>query len=137
MTDLMCPRLLLAILPAVILLHAGPSLAAPVPVTNASFEAQAGSGLPTGWSVSGPGQASTTTTVRAEGSRSLSIQNPPGGAETTVQSEPLKLQVGRLYRLSAWARTRGVQADPTARYPTAIGACLSMKSFPFTNCAPA
>jgi hypothetical protein len=29
-----------------------------------------------------------------------------------------------------------VQADPTARYPTAVGACLAMKSFPFTNCTP-
>ncbi len=131
------PRVLLALLPALTLLHAAPSLGAPIAVANAGFEAQASTGLPTGWSVSGPGQVSTQTTVRAEGSRGLSIQNPPGGAETTVQSEPLKLQVGRLYRVSAWIRTRGVQADPVARYPTAIGACLSMKSFPFTNCAPA
>src|SRR5687767_3545253 len=98
MIDLGTPsRLLLTLLPAVTLLHAAASWAAPIPVANASFEAQAGSGLPTGWSVSGPGQVSAHTTVRAEGSRSLSIQNPPGGAETTVQSEPLKLQVGRLY----------------------------------------
>jgi hypothetical protein len=131
------PRLFLTLLPALTLLHAAPSRAAPLPVANASFEAHASTGLPTGWSVSGPGQVSTNTTVHAEGSRSLSIQNPPGGAETTVQSAPLKLQVGRLYRVSAWVRTRGVQADPTARYPTAIGACLSMQSFPFTNCAPA
>ena len=131
------PRVLLALLPALTLLHAAPSLGAQISVANAGFEAQARTGLPMGWSVSGPGQVSAHTTVRAEGSRSLSIQNPPGGAETTVQSEPLKLQVGRLYRVSAWIRTRGVQADPVARYPTAIGACLSMKSFPFTNCAPA
>jgi hypothetical protein len=127
------PRLLLALLPALTLLHAAPSMAGPIPVANASFEAYASAGVPTGWSVSGPGQVSTHTAVRAEGSRSLSIQNPPGGGETTVQSHPLKLQVGRLYRVSAWVRTRGVQADPTARYPTAIGACLSMQSFPFTN----
>jgi hypothetical protein len=116
--------------------HAAPVQAAQVPVANAGFEALAGSGQPSGWSVSGQGQVTAPATVRAEGSRSLSIQSPPGGAETTVQSEPLKLQVGRLYRLSAWARARGVQADPTARYPTAVGACLSMKSFPFTNCTP-
>jgi len=130
-------RLLTVLLSALGLLHAAPVQAAQLPVANAGFEALAGSGQPTGWSVSGPGQVTANTTVRAEGSRSLSIQNPPVGAETTVQSEPLKLQVGRLYRLSAWARTRGVQADPTARYPTAVGACLSMKSFPFTNCTPA
>lgn len=136
MTELKNPRLLPTLL-ALTLLHSTPSWAAPLPVANAGFEAQTGSGVPTGWSISGPGQATLTTSVRAEGSRSLSLQNPPGGAETTLQSEPLKLQVGRLYRVSAWIRTHGVQADPTARYPTAIGACLSMQSFPFTNCAPA
>jgi hypothetical protein len=130
-------RLLAVLLATGGLLHAAPVQAAQLPVANAGFESLAGSGQPTGWSVSGPGQVTANTAVRAEGSRSLSIQNPPGGAETTVQSEPLKLQVGRLYRLSAWVRTRGVQADPTARYPTAVGACLSMKSFPFTNCTPA
>ncbi|WP_224366303.1 C45 family autoproteolytic acyltransferase/hydolase [Hyalangium versicolor] len=129
--------LLTALLAALGVLAATTAAAAQVPVANASFETAAGSGAPTGWSVSGQGQVSATSTVHAEGNRSLSIQSPPGGAETTVQSEPLKLQVGRLYRLSAWVRTRGVQADPTARYPTAVGACLSMKSFPFTNCSPA
>ncbi len=118
-------------------LHAAPSHAAPVPVANPSFETLAGSGLPSAWTVSGQGQVSAATGAHAKGSRSLSIQSPPGGAETTVQSEPLQFQVGHLYRLSAWVRTRDVQADPTARYPTALGACLSMKSFPFTNCSPA
>lgn len=133
----MTSRALLTLLAALGGLHAEPARAAQVPVANASFETGASAGVPTGWSVSGQGQVSASPSVHAEGGRSLSIQNPPGGAETTVQSEPLKLQVGRLYRLSAWVRTRGVQADPTARYPTAVGACLSMKSFPFTNCAPA
>lgn len=131
------PWRLLSVLVGVLGLFPAASVqAAQVPVANAGFEALTGSGLPTGWSVSGPGQVSAPSNVHAEGSRSLSLQNPPGGAETTLESEPLKLQVGRLYRLSAWARTRGVQADPTARYPTAVGACLSMKSFPFTNCTP-
>jgi len=44
--------------------------------------------------------------------------------------------VGRLYRLSAELQTHGVRADPVARYPTALGACIAMKSFPFTNCSP-
>jgi hypothetical protein len=130
-------RLHLLLLPALVALHAEPSRAAAVAVSNASFEALASSGLPVDWSVEGQGRVSVTTSARAEGSRSLLIESPSGGAETTVQSAPLKLQVGQLYRLSAWVRTRGVQADPQARYPTALGACLSMKSFPFTQCAPA
>ncbi|KFA93148.1 hypothetical protein Q664_10965 [Archangium violaceum Cb vi76] len=117
-------------------LHAPASRAAQVPVTNAGFEAQAASGQPTGWSVTGGGKVASSPETKAEGARGLVIENPATGAETTVQSEPVKLQVGRLYRLSAWVRTRGVQADPQARYPTALGACLSMKSFPFTNCSP-
>ena len=51
-------------------------------------------------------------------------------------SGPLKLQVGRLYRLSAEVETRGVVVDPVGRYPTPVGACIAMKSFPFTNCSP-
>jgi hypothetical protein len=43
------------------------------------------------------------------------------------------LKVGELYRLSATIRAEGVKADALARYPTALGACLSMESFPFTN----
>jgi hypothetical protein len=59
------------------------------------------------------------------------------GTEVTVRSEPLALQVGHLYRLSGKIRARGVRVDPEARYPTALGACLSMVSFPFTNASPA
>jgi hypothetical protein len=120
-----------------VVLHALPSLAGPVPVANAGFEAPGASGQPTGWTVTGQGRVAASQEMHAEGSRSLLIENPAGGAQTTVQSGPVKLQVGQLYRLSAWVRTRGVQADPQARYPTAIGACLSMKSFPFTQCSPA
>ncbi|HEX8435632.1 C45 family autoproteolytic acyltransferase/hydolase [Archangium sp.] len=117
-------------------LHAGPARAAQVPVANAGFESLASSGQPSGWTVTGGGKVAASADGRSEGSRGLAIENPAGGSETTVQSEPVKLQVGRLYRLSAWVRTRGVKADPVARYPTALGACVSMKSFPFTNCSP-
>lgn len=117
--------------------HAEPAHAAPTPVSvaNAGFETLA-SGAPASWTPVGQGKVSASAEVHAEGGRSLVIESPQGGAQTTVQSEPVKLQVGRLYRLSAWVKTRGVQADAQARYPTALGACLSMKSFPFTNCSP-
>ncbi|MBU8898685.1 hypothetical protein KRR26_24030 [Corallococcus sp. M34] len=124
------------LLPAVVMFLAGPAWAASVPVSNAGFESLTGNGIPAGWTATGSGKVSASSESRSEGGRSLVIENPAGGGETSVQSEPLKLQVGRLYRLSAWVRTRGVQADPQARYPTAVGACLAMKSFPFTNCTP-
>ena len=111
--------------------------AAPVPLSNAGFEAPAAPpGAVPGWSMSGGGKVSASPEGRTEGTQGLRIEHPAAGAETVVQSEPVRLQVGHLYRLSAWLRTRGVHADAQARYPTALGACVSMKSFPFTNCSP-
>lgn len=70
------------------------------------------------------------STGQAQG---LRLVAPAGGAEATLASAPVTLKVGELYRLSATIRTEGVKADALARYPTALGACLSMESFPFTN----
>ncbi len=63
----------------------------------------------------------------------LRLVAAPAGSEATLASAPVTLKVGELYRLNATIRTEGVQADALARYPTALGACLSMESFPFTN----
>ena len=106
-------------------------------VPNGGFETLAGTGAE-GWTLAGPSGATLTATeeVRAEGLRSLRVDNPAGGGETSVLGQPITLQVGQLYRLSAWIKARNVQADPLARYPTALGACVSMKSFPFTNASP-
>ena len=65
--------------------------------------------------------------------QSLRLQATREGSEATLASAPLTLKVGELYRLSATIRAEGVAADALARYPTALGACLSMESFPFTN----
>ncbi len=143
----MTSKLLGALLLSVGTLAAAPARAAapaplptstPVLVPNGTFEVAGGTGsLPAFWKAQGQGKVSGSTTVKSEGKRGLAIENPVGGAETSVESDVMKLQVGQLYRLSAWVRTQGVQTDPQARYPTAHGACLSMKSFPFTNCSPA
>jgi hypothetical protein len=63
----------------------------------------------------------------------LRLAAPATGVEATLVSAPVMLKVGELYRLSATIRTEGVKADALARYPTVLGACLSMESFPFTN----
>ncbi len=60
-----------------------------------------------------------------------------GHGSIAVESAPVALEVGRLYRLSGWIRTEGAIADPMAKYPTAVPACLSMKGQPFTNHSPA
>ncbi|NTX40388.1 hypothetical protein HUA78_38765 [Myxococcus sp. CA033] len=143
MTDLpQTSKLLGVLLLSASLLQAAPAVAAsPVKssaVPNGNFEVAGGSSsVPAFWRSQGPGKVASSAEGKAEGSRGLLIESPQGGGETTVESENLQLQVGQLYRLSAWVRTKGVQVDPQARYPTAHGACFSMKSFPFTNCAPA
>lgn len=104
-----------------------------VPIPNGGFTRENG-GAPEGWTLVGaPGAKLALEEGPGPESRRLRLENPAAGGETTLQSAPLKLQVGHLYRLSAHLRTREVHPDPVARYPTALGACLSMANFPFTN----
>lgn len=110
-------------------------------VPEAGFEAAGGDGLPRGWSVevvdpAGAAAAARDTGVFHGGDASLRIACPRS-ASVTVVSESLALAVGRVYRLVAWVRTESALSDPLARYPTAVPACASMASFPFTNHSPA
>lgn len=77
-----------------------------------------------GWTLK-PGSSAKASALRLEAAAE--------GSEATLASAPVTLKVGELYRLSATIRAEGVKADALARYPTALGACLSMESFPFTN----
>ena len=109
----------------------------PVFVPNPGFE-QVADGLPTQWTatLATGAEFSVGNDLKAEGAAALRVDHPAEGASSFVISAPVKLQVGQLYRLSAWIRTRGVKTDPAARYPTPLGACVSMASFPFTNASP-
>jgi hypothetical protein len=111
--------------------------AAEVAVVNAGFESVS-QGQPAGWTATlAPGaKLSSNGEFKAEGAMALHLDHPAEGASSHVLSAPLRLQVGQLYRLSGWIKAKGVKTDPTARYPTALGACLSMASFPFTNASP-
>jgi len=70
--------------------------------------------------------------VKHTGSKSVRISHDKSGS-TILESSPMRLTVGKLYRLSGWVSTREAVADPTSRYPTAVAATLTMASFPFTN----
>ena len=113
----------------------------PVEVVNGGFEQVDAGGNALGWQVDqaglqGGAAARPDTDAPHFGTRSLRIDSPaPGSA--VVASNPVELRVGHLYRLSGWIRARGARSDPTSRYPTAVPACLSMESFPFTNHSPA
>lgn len=110
--------------------------AAPAGFPNPGFEAGVA-----GWEVLPTGRpVAATVTADAEvahgGKGSLRVACA-SACEVTVASTPLRLEVGRPYRLRATIRAAGVVCDPLARYPTAVPATVSMASFPFTNHAPA
>ena len=75
-------------------------------------------------------EASTEHARSGVGSLRLGLH---GHGSVTAESAPVTLEVGKLYRLSAWIRTEGALSDATTKYPTAVPACLTMASFPFTN----
>jgi len=110
--------------------------AAPIAVPGGDFEGS-GAPLPAGWTVesSAPG-AAIEVDAGAGGGASLRLASPDW-ASLAVLSPPVELEVGAVYRLRARVRTDQAFSDPLARYPTAVPACLSMLSFPFTNHSPA
>jgi len=110
--------------------------AAPIAVPGGDFEGSA-TPLPAGWTIesSAPG-AALAVEAGSGGGASLRLASPDW-ASLAVLSPPVELEVGAVYRLRARIRTDGAFSDPLARYPTAVPACLSMLSFPFTNHSPA
>ncbi len=123
---------------AVLLLVAASSSAATVPLPNGGFEHAAASGAAS-WAVDGAvptgAVVARDAAVRYAGAASLRL-SAPGPASITVSSEEVRLEVGHVYRLSAFVRTENAVSDPTGRYPTPVAATLTMESFPFTNHAP-
>ena len=111
-----------------------------VNVNNSGFENGAKGSAPAGWTIAASSKLdgnkiSFTDAVSHSGKGSLLIANSKGDA-VTLMSQPVKLKVGHLYRLSGWIKTEGVESDSTTIYPTALPACLSMVSYPFTNNSP-
>jgi hypothetical protein len=80
--------------------------------------------------------AASDTKVSKSGSGSFKIEATEDDS-VVIASDPVSLEVGHLYKLSGFIKTEGLFSDATARYPTALPACLSMYSFPFTNHSPA
>jgi len=122
---------------AVLALPTSAQAPARIAIPNPGFEVLA-QGQPADWMATLPPGAklSANAEFKAEGTSALKLEHPAYGASSFVLSAPVRLQVGQLYRLSGWIKAKGVKTDPGARYPTALGACLSMASFPFTNASP-
>jgi hypothetical protein len=112
-----------------------------VTVSNPGFEQLDASGSVTGWSLV-PEVSSDSASFSGEseeahsgvGSARLAVK---GHGTVTAESDPVALEVGKLYRLSGWIRTEGVVSDPMSKYPTAVPTCLTMDALPFTIHSPA
>jgi len=115
-------------------------LAAEIAVANATFEEVLPSGEAAAWQRiddAAPGNSvGLDGDIFRDGEHSLRVSHVAPD-RTVIQTEPVTLQVGHLYRLRAWVRTDEAFADPTSHFPTAVPACLTMASFPFTNHSPA
>jgi hypothetical protein len=107
-----------------------------VAVSNPGFEQLEPNGTMAGWrlvtevssdgaSFDGEGDAAHA----GVGSARLAVK---GHGTVTAESDPVALEVGKLYRLSGWIRTEGAVSDAMSKYPTAVPACLSMEALPFT-----
>jgi hypothetical protein len=110
---------------------------AQVIVPNNGFESVRSSHLPEGWTVQstltdGEKPVECDQQIRYQGANSLHIHHPVA-AQTEIQSTAVSLEVGQLYSLTAWIKTEKASADPGARYPTAVAACMRMASLPFTE----
>ena len=121
---------------AVLLLTAGvallPAQTSRIAVANPGFDS--GDEL-RGWAVEDTRTGRVHVAVDAKtvhaGTGSLRISASDPGRLRLV-SDPLTLEVGKLYRVSGWIRTENLRADPLGRYPTPLPATLGMASFPFT-----
>lgn len=108
-----------------------------VHVENGSFEQSRTEGGAQGWvrvgdAPSNDARVERDPDVGHDGSASLTLFSKTPQS-TTVVSDVVELRVGRAYRLTGWIKTEQVASDPMAKYPTAVPACVSMESQPFTN----
>ncbi|MGE5341772.1 MAG: C45 family autoproteolytic acyltransferase/hydrolase [Candidatus Omnitrophota bacterium] len=111
----------------------------PVPLSNDGFETANAQGFPSNWHLDKEANSTIRVIIDTQsvhsGVQSLRIDHPQWSQDTIV-SDPLSLQVGHLYRLSAWVKTEAATSWPMDRYPTSVPACITMASFPFTNHSP-
>ncbi len=130
------PVLRLMRLVAIAVLAAGAALAAApehsIPLADPGFEILPAPGA-AAWQPDSLSAASVSLdrTLFHSGQTSLHIRHD-SPRRSTLFSQPVRLEVGRLYRLSGWIRTVGARTDSAQHYPTPLPACLRMGGMPIT-----
>ena len=103
-----------------------------IEIKNSDFENLSASSSVINWQFNNSSTTSVDEILSKSGSKSVLI-NHSDWDKSEIISDPIKLTIGHLYKLSAWIKTESAITDPTDRYPTSVAACISMQSFPFTN----
>ena len=118
------------LLAAVSILAAAPGQS--IPLANPGFETLQAEGA-AGWQPDSLSTAciSLDRAVIRSGQSSLHILHA-SPRRSTLLSQPVRLEVGKLYRLSGWIRTSGARTDSAQHYPTPLPACLRMGGMPIT-----
>ncbi len=131
-------RCFVLVVTSLLLLIVVTTAAGELALVNPGFEQLAPTGAVVGWRLTASDGAAIAAVTDGVGSGVGALRlGLADHGRATVESDPVALEVGALYRLSGWIRTAGAVADPQARYPSAVAACLTMASFPFTNHSPA
>ena len=84
---------------------------------------------PTNWTPV-RGTATRDPAVMHDGGPSMRMESPSMG-EAILQSEEVKLTVGKRYVISGWLKTEGLEVIDLDRTPVATGASISMASMPW------
>jgi len=77
------------------------------------------------------GTATLDSTVIHGGRQSLRLEPVVSGNGPMVRSKPIALTIGKVYELSGWVRTEGLEVKDRDRSPIAVGAALAMASMPW------
>ncbi len=107
-----------------------------IKVKNFSFELADENGQFSNWTADQISSPSIDHQKPEEGKSSLKLIHPVW-QQSNIISDPVEFKIGHLYRLSAWIKSEEAFTNPIDQYPTSVAACLTMKSFPFTQHSPA
>lgn len=106
-----------------------------IKIKNNDFESIAANNLPSNWEVTSGDTVLIDRSEKKSGTASLLMINS-NWKQSEIVSESVNLNIGELYKLSGWVKSEEVETNPIDQYPTSVGACLTMESFPFTNHSP-
>ena len=106
-----------------------------IQIKNSDFETVSSDNLPANWDVTSGNSIKIDNVENYGGIYSLSMTNFDW-EQSEIISEQVSLTIGELYKLSAWVKSENVETNPIDQYPTSVGACITMESFPFTNHSP-